>query len=67
MRDWLKIIREKNDMSKTDVAKIVGISANMYHYIENGERCPSVETAQAIAEALNFDWQLFFPKRENTS
>ena len=33
-------------------------------YIENNKRNPSVELAQKIANVLDFDWTLFYPKKE---
>ncbi|MCL2575512.1 MAG: helix-turn-helix transcriptional regulator [Defluviitaleaceae bacterium] len=30
------------------------------HFIENGQRQPSISTAKKIAQTLDFDWKLFF-------
>ena len=67
MREWLKKLRENADLSQSALAHTAGISQNYYCYIEIGERRPSVQVAKKIAEALNFDWTLFFPDQENSA
>lgn len=59
-RSWLVKIREQQGLSHTDVAKKAKINRSFYTQIENGTRNPSVATARKIAEALGFDWTLFF-------
>ena len=54
MRTWLKNLREQKRMSQRDVADLVGISAAMYCFVENGKRDPSPRIAQGIAKALGF-------------
>lgn len=61
---WLKHIRIDADMTQIEVAVKVGITQQMYWFIENGERRPSVETAKKIAAVLGFDWTRFFPDEE---
>ena len=67
MREWLLKKRIENKMSQKQLAELVGVSQQSISFIEKENRRPSIETAQTIAAILNFDWQLFFSKNENTS
>lgn len=67
MRKWLKQIRNTKCLSQEQVAEQVGISQQFYSFIENGERTPSVETAQAIANVLGFPWTRFFEAEQEAS
>lgn len=67
MREWLKKQRNRIDMSQSSVAKDAGISQQYYSFIENGDRVPSVETAQAIATVLGFNWTRFFEPQQEAS
>lgn len=60
MRVWLKNIREEKGLTQEKVAYIVGISRSTYGHIESGERGVTVSNAKKIADALNFNWTLFF-------
>lgn len=55
MRGWLKELREEKGISQKDVAKKIGFTRQYYNMIENGERRPSAEVAQKIAEILDFE------------
>ena len=66
MRDWLVAIRkEKEGKTQTEVARAVGVTQQAYCLIELEENRPSIDTAKAIAAALNFekyglDWTKFY-------
>ncbi|MBB5324887.1 transcriptional regulator with XRE-family HTH domain [Anoxybacillus tepidamans] len=60
MREWLKNKRLNTGLTQKEIAKLVGISRSTYAMIENGERNPSVPVAKRIADALKFDWTIFF-------
>ena len=60
MRGWLITIREKFGYSQKRIAELANISQPSYCNIEKGERNPTVETAKKIAEALGFDWTMFY-------
>jgi len=64
MRDWLKKIRQDRKMTQEDVARLVGITAQYYCLIENGQRRPSSTAAIKIANVLGFkEWyNLLAPK-----
>lgn len=66
MRGWLKAIREDANMTQENVSLKSGISREYYNRIESGRRGNKlpVSTAKRIAEALNFNWQLFYEKGE---
>lgn len=56
----LKQLRMNINKSMKQLSKELDISESYYCLIENGDRCPSVEIAKKIANALNFDWTLFY-------
>ena len=58
MRKWLFELR--NGYTQTQIAKAVGISQQMYSFIELGERRPSVEVAKKIAAVMGFHWTRFY-------
>lgn len=43
MREWLKDLRMKKGLSKSDMAAKLKISRQYYGYIESGERQPSLD------------------------
>lgn len=55
MREWLKKLRSKKGMTQRGLAACVGVSQNFYSSIETGERRPSPEVAQKLADVLDFD------------
>lgn len=54
MREWLRKIREKNNLSQVETARLVGITYAYYNFIENGNRRPSPQVARCIARVLGF-------------
>lgn len=62
----MKEKRENKRLTQEQLAEIVGVDRTTITKIENGSR-PSVRTAQKIAEALKFDWTIFFEDEEKTS
>lgn len=60
IRIWLKELRKAKKLTMREVATIAGISECYYSQIENGKRNVSVNTAQALAQILEFDWQKFY-------
>jgi putative transcriptional regulator len=62
-REWLILLRNQQRMTQHDVSKLAHIDRSSYALIESGRRSPSVTTAQCIAEALKFEWTIFFAKR----
>lgn len=70
-REFLKKIRQENNMTHEQTAKLLGISRVFYTNIENGKRNLRPDLAQTIATVLNFKkygltWTVFFEK-SNTS
>lgn len=66
LREWLKCLREKKQLTHDDISNLIGISRSHYTNIENGERTPAVTTAKKIAEVLGFDWTRFYDSSTNT-
>jgi putative transcriptional regulator len=64
-RNWLAQFREKAGLTHEEVATLAGIKRQYYSMIENGSRNPSVSVAKKIAEALGFEWTLFFDHSSN--
>lgn len=57
---WLTELRQKKGITQKTVARLANITQPAYCNIENGRKCPSVETAQKIAKVLGFPWTKFF-------
>ncbi|WP_196604600.1 helix-turn-helix transcriptional regulator [Pectinatus haikarae] len=49
----LKIIREKNNLTKQELANAIGVTVRYIAFIEQGKRTPSLEIASKIAIILN--------------
>lgn len=62
MRKWLKNQRIELSITQEEAAKKSGIARTTYAMIEQGERDPSVAVAKKIAQALGFQWTIFFEK-----
>lgn len=60
MRKWLKVYREKRELTQQETAKLSGISRSYYTHIEQGTKTPTVQVAKNIAKTLKFNWVLFF-------
>lgn len=60
MRDWFTELRKKANLTQQNIADEVGITRQMISAIENGDADPSVGTAKALGELLNFSWTRFF-------
>lgn len=56
----LREIRINAGMTQDQLAEKVGVIRQTISNIECGISKPSVSTAQAIAQVLEFDWTLFF-------
>lgn len=56
----LREIRINAGMTQDQLAEKVGVIRQTISNIECGISKPSVPTAQAIAQVLEFDWTLFF-------
>jgi len=53
-------MRIQQGLYQSQVAKMAGITAQSFSYIELSERRPSVDVAKKIAKALGFNWTRFF-------
>jgi antitoxin HicB len=52
----------KRNLTKYQVAQILGVSRSYISRISDGERAPSVEMAKRIGILLDFDWRIFYQK-----
>ena len=59
-RYWLINFRKRKGLSQSKIAKKIGVSQQMYNYIENNKRNPSTNLAKKIADVLNFSWTKFY-------
>lgn len=50
--NFLKEIREKNNLTKQQLANKIGVTERYIAFIEQGERTPSLEIAGKIANVL---------------
>ena len=63
-RNWIRQIRLAKGLEQSDVSSKINVTQACYSFIESGNRNPSVKLAQKIADVLDFDWTLFFPKKK---
>ena len=56
----LRKIREAAGMTQEQLAEKVGVIRQTISNIECGISFPSIPTAKAIAEVLEFDWKEFY-------
>ena len=59
--------RERQGLSKYEVAARSGLSPQMIGYIDQGLRNPTMETTLRIAEALDVDLGLMISKAQKTT
>ena len=60
MREWLINLRKSKKMTQSGIADQVGISRAYYTQLELSQRSPSIRVAKRLADALEFDWTIFF-------
>lgn len=54
-KDMLIYLRKRAGMTQQDLAEILGLSKSMISMYERGERHPSYEMLEAIADSFNVD------------
>ena len=62
MRNWFIKLRKEANLTQQNIADNVGVTRQMISAIENGDAEPSVATAKALGNLLNFSWTQFFDK-----
>lgn len=60
----VRSLRKQHEMTVVELAGQAGVSAGMLSKIENGGICPSLNTLQSLAAALNVPITAFFEKFE---
>lgn len=63
--DRLKLLRRESGLSQMDFAKQLGLSKSSVNMYERGEREPSLETLEAIADYFNVDMDYLLGKSEH--
>ena len=58
-RGWLSILRYEKGITQKGLAEVVGISHSMYYKVESGRSMPNPITCLRIADALDFDVNLW--------
>lgn len=61
-KDMLKYLRERNDITQSQLAKKIGLSRSAIGMYETGEREPDFETLEAIADFFNVDMNFLLGK-----
>jgi transcriptional regulator with XRE-family HTH domain len=56
----VRVLRQRLQLTATDLAAVAGLSPGMLSKIENGGTSPSLSTLQALARALNVPMTSFF-------
>lgn len=54
--------RLENKLSQSEMAKTLGISQSLLSCLENGTREPSFQLGKQIADAIDVDLAVVFPK-----
>ncbi|MBQ1496340.1 MAG: helix-turn-helix transcriptional regulator [Bacilli bacterium] len=60
LKNRLKEIRNKKNMSQSDLAKMIGVSRNTISSIETLQYCPTAKLALVIAVALDLKFEDIF-------
>ena len=61
--NFVELFRTKRDMSRQELADIVGVHYQTMSYIERGEYAPSLALALRLAEALNCKVEQLFKSK----
>jgi len=61
--NFVELFRTKSDMSRQELADIVGVHYQTMSYIERGEYAPSLALALRLAEALNCKVEQLFKSK----
>ncbi len=64
----MKILRDRENITGTRLARKVGVTPSMIYMVENGQKNPSIMLAYRIAQALNASIEdVFFSSRCNVA
>lgn len=63
----LRVIREQRELSMSALASRAGLTAATVSRIESGKRSASLRTLAALAQALEVDPELLWPKVEDVA
>lgn len=63
---WFQEKRLAKNLTKRKLSEISGINESLIGKYENGIRRPPPDKAQILGDILEFDWQLFYPKKDTS-
>lgn len=61
---FIRAARRSKKLTQDDVAKLIGITASFYNYLENGKRKITLPMAMSICKALDLDLNDFLISRK---
>ncbi len=61
--DNIKRLRQSSGMTQAEVAKRIGVTPSAYAMYERGEREPSIETLNKLADIFNADVNVFYGRK----
>lgn len=53
MNNRVRLVRESQGLSKTELARRSGVALSFINYIESGEKSPTIRTLEKLAAAMN--------------
>jgi DNA-binding XRE family transcriptional regulator len=65
LENFVELFRAKREMSRQELADLVGVHYQTMSYIERGEYAPSLALALRLAEALNCKVEQLFKSKVN--
>ena len=63
LENFVELFRTKREMSRQELADLVGVHYQTMSYIERGEYAPSLALALRLAEALNCKVEQLFKSK----
>ena len=57
---FIRDARKGKGYTEAQDGELAGITQQHYHFVETGQRKPSVDVAKRIAAVLGIDWTLFY-------
>lgn len=66
-KDMFRYLRKRAGLTQVELAEKLGLSKGMISMCENGERRPSYETLEAIADFFNVDMNFLLGYDQSTS
>lgn len=65
-KDRLKELRKRRDLTQMELANKIGVSVSLVNAWENGQRLPSIEKQEAIADIFNVTLDYLFGRDDGS-